>query len=60
MYDEQVLVNRISPEIPLCSGRLDRSQSYDAPPPYLGPGMKRMRDFAADFAKAGKGLTEIR
>ncbi len=59
MYYEQVSVNRFLPEIPLCSGRLDRSQSYDAPL-HLGPGMKRMRDFAADFAKAGKGLTEIR
>jgi hypothetical protein len=58
MYDEQVSVNQFSPEIPLCSGRLDRSQSYDAPP-HIGPGMKRMRDFAADFAKAEKGLTEI-
>ncbi len=58
MNDEQVLENRFSPEIPLCSGILDRSQSFDAPP-HLGPGMKRMRDFAADFAKAGKGLTEI-
>jgi hypothetical protein len=33
MYYEQVLLNRFSPEIPLCSGRLDRSQSYVAAPP---------------------------
>jgi hypothetical protein len=58
MYYEQVSVNQFSPEIPLCSGRLDRSHSYDVPPSF-SLGMKRVRDFA-DFAKAGKGFTEIR
>jgi hypothetical protein len=33
MYDEQVPVNLFSLENRLCSGRLDWSQSYDAPPP---------------------------
>jgi hypothetical protein len=56
MYYEQVLLNQFSPEIPPCSGRLDRSQS----PPHLGPGMKKVRDFVANFAKAGKSFTEIK
>jgi hypothetical protein len=59
MYYEKVLLNRFSPEIPLCSGRLIRSQSYVAPS-HLGPGMKKVRDFIANFAKAGKGFTEIK
>jgi hypothetical protein len=56
MYYEQVSENRFSPEIPLCSGRLDRSQSYDAPPPHLGPSIKKVRDFVANFAKLAKAL----
>jgi hypothetical protein len=78
MYYEQVSENRFSPEIPLYSVRLDRSHSYDVPPPprpryeeseyevcmYVcmkyEESMKRVRDFVADFAKAGKGFTEIR
>jgi hypothetical protein len=59
MYYEQVLLNWFSPEIPLCSGKADRSQSYDAPL-HLGQGMKRVRHFIADFTKAGKGFTEIK
>ncbi len=35
MYYEQVVLNWFSPEIPLCSGRIDRSQSYVAPPTQL-------------------------
>ncbi len=35
LYYKQVLLNRFSPEIPLCSGRIDRSQSYVAPPTQL-------------------------
>ncbi len=35
MYYEQVVLNRFSPEIPLWSGRINRSQSYAAPPKQL-------------------------
>jgi hypothetical protein len=42
MYYEQVVLNRFSPEIPLCSG------------------IKRVQDFVADLARAGKSFTEIK
>ncbi len=29
-------------------------------PPHLGPGIKKVLDFVANFAKAGKGFTEIK
>ncbi len=35
MYYEQFVLNRFSPEIPLCSSRIDRSQSYAPPPTQL-------------------------
>ena len=59
MYYEQVVLNRFSPEIPLCSGRIDRSQSYVAPPPHSS-GIKRARDCVADLARAGKSFTELK
>ncbi len=54
MYYGQVSVNRFWPEIPLCSGL--EPVICCPPPPQHGPGMKRVRDFVADFAKAGKGF----
>jgi hypothetical protein len=60
MYYEQVVLNRFSPEIPLCSGRIDRSQSYVAPPPPHSSGIKRVRDCVDDLARASKSFTEIK
>ncbi len=39
--------------------KLDRSQSCDAPTPNLSPRMKRVRDFIANLARAGKSFTKI-
>ncbi len=58
MCEEQVSVNRFSPENPLCSSRPNQRKSCAAPPS-PGPCMKKVRDFFADFARAGKGFTEI-
>jgi hypothetical protein len=59
MYYEQVVLNRFSPEIPLCSSKLNRSQSYVAPPP-TQLRYKRVGDFVADLARAGRSFTEIK
>jgi hypothetical protein len=59
MCEDQVLVKWFSLEIQLCSGRLHRSQSY-SPPPQDHVCKKRVLDFVANFAKAGKGFTEIK
>jgi hypothetical protein len=61
MYYEQVLLNRFSPEIQLCSARQARSSRTLPPhPPPPGPCMTRVRDFVADLARAGKSFTEIK
>ncbi len=56
MYYEQVLLNRLSQEILLCSGRLDRSQSYDAPPPPPRPRHEESARFHRQFRQSWQRL----
>jgi hypothetical protein len=55
MYYEQVLLNRFSLEISLCSGRLDQSQSCDALPPPR-PRYKESTRFHRQFRQSWQRL----